>query len=88
MPTLISDGSDFYSAQLMEFGVRAHVVHCTTSGLLMALATTTLGTKLTRRRPRSAVQPLRSRLYGARGATTMKLERASCDRPSFGDRRQ
>ena len=23
MPTLISDGSDFYSAQLMEFGVRA-----------------------------------------------------------------
>ena len=27
MPTLISDGSDFYSAQLMEFAVRA-VVHC------------------------------------------------------------
>ena len=30
MPTLISDGSDFYSAPLIEFGVRAHLVHCTT----------------------------------------------------------
>ena len=49
MPSVFNnDGltSDFYSAPLTEFGVRARVKRCRSSRLLMALAITTPGMKV------------------------------------------